>query len=247
MKPILVLLIGAATLSAQLPNGEEIVDLMLSVFSPSTSKGVMAQTITTTSGKQRRFEFEIYSAGKGSQSLLRYRKPAAVRGQTFLMLNNANDIWAYFPRTKRVRKLASHAKKQKLQGSDFTYEDLGSGEAWQEDYQSTNLGAATIKGIKCWRIESAARAGKEPSYPRLVLLVRQQDYYPIQIDYYLEDGTHQKTLILEDIRRIEDLPTAMLMTMQNHRDGTETRMETLSISYRWVPPAGFFSERNLKQ
>ena len=42
------------------------------------------------------------------------------------MLNDGDDIWTYFPRTRRVRKLASHAKKQKVPGSDFSFGDFSS-------------------------------------------------------------------------------------------------------------------------
>ncbi len=51
------------------------------------------------------------------------------------MLNNADNIWTYFPRTKRVRKLASHAKKQKVQGGDFTFEDFSSSNIWKMEIQ----------------------------------------------------------------------------------------------------------------
>ena len=125
---IAVLFIALAMTIAQeaIPTGDEIVEKMTSVMTQENSKGIMTQTITTSSGKQRTFEFEMFSADEGKKTLMRYVKPAAARGQAFLMLNNADDIWTYFPRTKRVRKLASSSKNQKMQGSDFSFEDLGS-------------------------------------------------------------------------------------------------------------------------
>jgi len=234
-------------LQAQLPTGDEIVEEMTAIMNPTNSKGVMTQTIQTSSGQLRTFELESYSANKGEKTLMRYLKPASIKGQAFLMLNNADDIWTYFPRTGRVRKLASHAKKQRVQGSDFTYEDMGSGDTWREEYTATNLGEDEIQKQPCWKLQMDGIPEKEPPYSRMVIWVRQADYCPLQMDYYSEKGEVMKSLYLEDIQDIEGIPTATKMTMRNHEDGTATWMEMLSVTYQWEPPKGFFSERNLKK
>ena len=115
--PVSLLVVMAATvtwLGAQVPTGQEILAKMNAIQNPENSRSVITQTIQTSSGQLRTFELESYSAGKGEKTLMRYIKPASVRGQAFLMLNHADDIWTYFPRTGRVRKLASHAKKQSV-------------------------------------------------------------------------------------------------------------------------------------
>jgi outer membrane lipoprotein-sorting protein len=230
----------------QIPSGEEILDHMTEVLTPVNSKGTMRQTITTSTGQKRTFEMESYSANKGEKSLMRYQKPASVRGQAFLMLNNADDIWTYFPRTKRVRKLASHAKKQKVQGSDFTYEDMGSGDSWKTEYDPENLGEEKYEGEKCWKLQCTAVPKEDPSYSKIMIWLQQDTYHPLRIDYY-EEGELLKSLYMSDIREVDGLPTAHSMVMRNHQDNTETSMEMISVSYDWEPPSGFFSERNLKQ
>ncbi|UCH10168.1 MAG: outer membrane lipoprotein-sorting protein [Fidelibacterota bacterium] len=238
---------GYPILKAQTPSGAEILENMTSVRTVENSKGVMTQTIQTSTGQHRMFELESYSANEGEKTLMRYIRPASIKGQAFLMLNNANDIWTYFPRSNRVRKLASHAKKQNVQGSDFTYEDMGSGDEWREKFVATNLGSANHLDQRVWELQLDGIPDKEPPYPKIRVLVRQKDYYPLQLDYYDDDGEVLKSLYLEDIREIEGIPTAMIMTMRNHQDRTETMMEMQSVTYQWEPPAGFFSERNLKQ
>ena len=242
-------LIALAMVTAQetIPTGSEIVEKMTSIMTQENSKSVMTQTITTSSGKQRTFEFEMFTAGEGEKTLMRYVKPAAARGQAFLMLNNADDIWTYFPRTKRVRKLASSSKNQKVQGSDFSFEDIGSGDSWNKEYSSKNLGAEKFDRVECWKLESVGIPDESPPYPKMIVYVRQSDFYPLRIDYYDEYDYNEKSLILEDIQIVEDIPTAMIMIMKNHSEGTETIMETLSITYDWQPPENFFSERTLKK
>jgi hypothetical protein len=163
----------------------------------------MTQTIQTSTGQHRMFELESYSADEGEKTMMRYLRPASIKGQAFLMLNNANDIWTYFPRTNRVRKLASHAKKQNVQGSDFTYEDMGSGDDWREKFEATNLGPANHLDQKVWELQLDGIAEAEPPYPMIKVLVRQKDYYPLQVDYYEDGGELLKRLYLEYILEIE--------------------------------------------
>ncbi|MFQ6612538.1 MAG: outer membrane lipoprotein-sorting protein, partial [Fidelibacterota bacterium] len=92
------------SLAAQQPTVKEIIDGMTALMNQEYSKATMTQTIQTSSGKTRTLEFEMFSADTGSSVLIKYIKPTSVRGQAFLMLNDANDIWTYFPRTRRVRK-----------------------------------------------------------------------------------------------------------------------------------------------
>ena len=246
---ILVSILGLSMAIAQevIPTGAELVDKMSEVMSQENSRAIMTQTITTSSGKQRTFEFEMFTSGEGEKTLMRYLKPSAARGQAFLMLNNADDIWTYFPRTKRVRKLSSSSKNQKVQGSDFSFEDMGSGDSWKTEYNSTNLGTEKYDGTDCWKLESIGIPDENPSYPKMEVYMRMVDFYPIKIDYFDENDFVEKTLLMSNIKEIEGVPTAMQMTMKNHLKGTETTMQTLSTTYSWEPPDNFFTERELKK
>jgi len=135
---LLVLILTPGLFSQEL-TGEEIIQKVNDLFNFDSSYSKSKMTIVTTSGQKRTFISESWSKNKGEKNLVRYLEPRRVKGQAVLMLNNADDIWMYFPRTQRVRKLASHAKKQKMQGSDFSYEDMGSGDAFIKDFSSKKL------------------------------------------------------------------------------------------------------------
>ncbi len=247
LKLSILIVFVLSTAYSQTPTADYIIDQVTDIMSPENAYSKGSQTIITSSGKERVFEFESWSAEKGKSVLTRYTKPAAIRGQAFLMLNNADDIWSYFPRTKRVRKLASHAKKQKMQGSDFTYEDMGGGDVFQNKFNSTLLREESRDGELTWKIEMIGIPDKDPPYPKIILWARQSDFYPVALDYYDENGFNSKTLILSDIQMIEDYPTAMTMVMTDHKERSSTSMRTLEVTYSWVPSKGFFSERNLKK
>ena len=105
-----LLLLGTLPAFGQSLTAEKIIAKVTQIMNPASSEGVMKMTITTTTGRHRTFVYRVYSKNHGEKNLMKYLQPARLKGQAILMLNNANDIWMYFPRTNRVRKLATHAK-----------------------------------------------------------------------------------------------------------------------------------------
>ncbi len=234
-------------LYGQVPTGQVVVDSMTAVLSPENSKSSIRQTNYYSHGKSRTFELEMYSTGKGERVLMRYVKPTSIKGQSFLLLNDGNDIWTYFPRTRRVRKLASHAKKQNIQGGDFSFEDFGSEDMWKKDYSTENLGAGKIDGIDCWKLLAQVRPQAETDFPKVLLYVDRSNYYPVRMNYFDDQNQLVKSLHFTNITTVDGYPTAKIMIMENHLSGTKTIMEILSVNYKWIPSPGFFSERNLKK
>jgi len=229
--------------------GEDIINKVNERLNPKTSHSTVEMTITTTSGDKRTFVFESWSKNKGEKNLVRYIKPRRVKDQATLMLNNANDIWMYFPRTERIRKLATHAKKQKMQGSDFSYEDMGSGDAFIEDYKATRLEDEEIEGYECFKIELNRKPDSDLSYSRVIMWVIKESFYPVVIDYYTEEDSSllEKRLVQSNIEVIDGIPTAKKAVMHNKLNNTSTEMQILNIEYNLELSDDMFTERNLKR
>jgi outer membrane lipoprotein-sorting protein len=234
---------------AQELSGEDIVKEVNALFNPSASYAKAKMTIMTTSGQERTFLYESWSKDSGEKNLIKYLEPRRVMGQAILMLNNADDIWAFFPRTQRVRKLATHAKKQKMQGSDFSYEDMGSGDAFIDDYDSQRLKDEKKEGFDCYKVELVRISGIEATYSRLMMWVIKENFYPVVIDYYAENDPEflMKKLIQSDIQIIDGIPTAMRVVMKNETDNTETKVELLEVKYDIELDDDLFTERSLKK
>jgi len=237
----------AALIGQTNPAASQIIHKMTQLLNPASSQATMTQTIETSSGQKRTMEFVMFTADSGSSVLLRYNRPTSIKGQAFLMLNDAEDIWTYFPRTRRVRKLASSSKNQKVQGSDFNFSDFSSNDMWKTDYTSKLKGDTTINGDPCWKIEANETPSNDNDYPRIILYVRHSDYSPLLMYYYNRDGKHEKTMSFGDIVTIDGIPTAKTMLMRNDLEFSETSMTVIDIDYKWTPPSGFFSERNLRK
>ena len=245
---LIFLLLSPVSFSQEL-TGEDIIQKVNELFNPQTSWGKSKMTIMTTSGSKRTFVLESWSKDKGEKNLVRYLEPARVKGQAILMLNHADDIWMYFPRTQRVRKLATHAKKQKMQGSDFSYEDMGSGDSFINDFSPKRLEDEKMEGKDCYKLELTRNPDSDVSYSRLIMWVIKENFYPIVIDYYDEDDFTllEKRLVQSDIRLINNIPTAMKAVMYNKMDNTQTEMEFLDVKYNVKLNDDMFTERSLKK
>jgi outer membrane lipoprotein-sorting protein len=228
---------------------DQILETLTETMNPEQSQGIMTMTIVTSSGQERTFEYETYSKGKGDRSLMKYLKPQRVKGQTILMLNDANDIWTFFPRTKRIRKLATHAKRQRVEGSDFSYEDMGASNTFIEEYDALRLKDEKIEGRQCFNIELTRHPDSDAGYSRIMLWIDQEQYVPLVIDYYHDDDPElmQKQLICSNIQLIDGIYTPMSCTMYNQLDNTHTSMEIVEISYEVDLPDDLFTEMGMQR
>lgn len=245
----LILLFAFSFSFGQELNGKDIIDKVNDLMNVSTSYAKAKTTITTTSGQQRTFTSESWSKDRGEKNLVRYVEPARIKGQAFLMLNNANDIWVYNPRTQRIRKLATHAKKQKVEGSDFSYEDMGGGDAFIEDYTPVRLKDARKEGYDCYAVELTRKADSEASYTKLLLWIIKDNFVPVVIDYYDEKAPDRvlKTLVQSDFKVIDNIPTAMKVVMTDRNEDSQTIMEILDMKFNIELDDSMFTERELKK
>ena len=229
--------------------GDAIIRKVNDTFNQETGYAKARMTIVTTSGSKRTFVYESWSKGGGEKNLVRYLEPGRVKGQATLMLNHADDIWMFFPRTQRVRKLASHAKKQKMQGSDFSYEDMGSGDAFVEEYSAERLEDESMEDRDCFKLGLKRKMGSDAGYSRLELWVLKENFVPLAIDYYDDKDPERllKRLVQSDIREVDGVPTAFKIVMLNRNDNTQTEMELLEARYNLPLEDSMFTERALKK
>ncbi|MEE9502672.1 MAG: outer membrane lipoprotein-sorting protein [Candidatus Aminicenantaceae bacterium] len=246
---VLMILLFAMVSFSQALTGEDIIQKVNDTMNVETSYAKAKMTIVTTSGSKRTFVQESWSKDKGEKNLVRYLEPRRVKDQAVLMLNNADDIWMFFPRTQRVRKLATHAKKQKMQGSDFSYEDMGSGDAFIENYVSKRLEDEESEGYDCYKLELTRKPESDLSYSRLIIWVIKENFVPIAIDYYddKDPSRRVKRLVQSDIRVIDDIPTAMKSVMFDLNDNTQTELEMLEVKFNIPLDDNMFTERALKK
>ena len=234
----------ATILHAQELTPKQIILKIDSTERVQSSEGIVKQTIITSGGSKRTLEMQVFSKDKNDKQLMVYTGPRRVQGDKILMLNDGDDIWFSTPKTDRVRHLASHARRQKVQGSDFAYEDMSSGSI-EEDYTYKLLGEEKIEGIACYKFELIPTQSG-PHYSKLIYWADREKFITRRIDYY-EDTGLLKRLLCHEIQQIDGHWTAMKLVMSNLKEGGETIMETAEIKFDLELDDEIFTTQNLKR
>lgn len=242
----LIIGLGAGTVGAQnaSPDVTEIVRKIDANERTPSSYSAGRQIITTSSGSKRTLDVEFYSVGQNEKTLTVYTGPARVKGDKILMLHDGDDIWYYTPKTDRVRHLASHARRQRVQGSEFSYEDMISGNL-EDDYTSRLLGKEELDGAECYKLESVPTESG-PSYSKIIVWAEVDRFVTRRIDYY-EDGSLLKRLTPTDIREVEGHYLPFRLDMENLRDGGETVFEFDKMEVGVKLDDRLFTTTNLKR
>ncbi len=244
MSIILSAIILGSNITAQELTVKEIIDKIDKNERLQSSVGKSKQIITTSSGKIRTLEMISYSKDNNDKQLTEYTSPSRVAGDKILMLEDGNEIWFYTPKTDRVRHLASHAKKQKVQGSDFSYEDM-CGWEYHKDFTYKLLGSEKIDGNITYKLELIpTKTG--PHYSKMIVWAHTSKFAILQADYY-KDGDLLKRLITSDITKFGDHWIAKKMKMQNLQDGGETVIETISLDVNTQVDNKLFNTNYLKR
>jgi outer membrane lipoprotein-sorting protein len=205
---------------------------------------VMEQKVITPSGEERTFVVKGYSIDNGEKSLSIYEEPARVKGEKILSLNDGDDIWTYSPKTRRVRHLATHMKKAKVMGSDFSYEDIAGGN-YKEKFTFKLLPDENIDGVDCFKLELIPTP-KGPDYKKLLTWVDKNTWFGKKTEYYDANGL-LKTLSITETKMVEGRLVPWTIIMINNQSGGKTEMFTRSMTFSEKTPEWMFTEEGLKR
>lgn len=112
--------------------------------------------------------FKSYEAKNGDM-MLEFTNPEDA-GQKILRLEN--EIYLYFPDAEEIIHLQGDALKDRVMGSDFSYEDLRGGESMLDKYNATLDGEEKVDGHECYKVVLIEKKGaKNIIYPKQVLWV----------------------------------------------------------------------------
>ena len=203
-----------------------IVDSTLSVHEPGEAKGREAHVLMWQDGGKR---------------LIRIVGPPEVKGLGVLI--KGDTTYVYVPEFDKVRRIATHAKKQTLLGSDFSYEDMSMG-ALSPDYDAT-LEKETAEQVI---LSLTKKSGSEVVYPKLRLFMDKKTCQMMKQEYFDADGRLLRTQIREGMTTFDHPEYGVqhivkLIDHTNHDHWTQLTMSKF-IADEEIP-ARFFSKRTL--
>jgi len=183
------------------------------------------QTVYFPNNRKRTFEIKAYSKDGNAKSVMEYIKPARVKGDKFLFLKGG-DIWAYFSKTGRIRRIASSAKKSKMQGSDFSYEDMSMMSSLDTDFKIKLSGNADFEGSDCFVLQLIPV--KSISYNKLIVLV-DKDKFVIRKITFFKNNKPVKYMVQKDFKKIKNYLIPYTIKMQSIIKNSKTVIKTLKV------------------
>ena len=223
---LLVLAVGSTAWGA--PSAEEIIAKADAAGKADTAHTVMTQTIQTTGGNARTFTIESWGMGGDDKSLMRFVEPAPSRGIGMLSLDGGDNIWAYFPDSDDLRKIASSSRNSSMEGSDFSYEDM-TGATFAEKYTAGEVAEENVGDHACYRL-TLTPTGKS-AYSKVVVWIDTASYVLHQSHYFDKKDRHTKTLTMAGWKQISGVWTPQTMVMTNVRRNSSTTIEMVSVEY----------------
>jgi len=244
MKSIILTLVFAANIVFAI-TADEILDKSEANDNFVTSKSTNLEISYKSDGSKKESEMIAYSSNGNEKSLMEYIKPKRIKGMKILMLNDGDDIWFYSNRTNRVRKIASHQKKQSANGSDFSYEDMSMSDN-RKDYDYKLIGEEKVDDKDCYKIEFKAK-DDDNTYSKFYMSIDKTNFLAISGEFYDEDGDLWKQLSIRDIKKNGKYWTAGEVEMKNLLKDSRTIFKTIKVEYDVKLDNNMFTERKLKR
>jgi hypothetical protein len=194
-------------------------------------EGVLQTTDASGKTSEKRWTFERIGVNGQGKTVIRFTSPAEVKGVALLIVNHpdrSSDQWMWTPAIERERRIAMQDRSTRFFGTDFSFEDLEERDIDQFDH--VLAGEEVIDGAPCWKIESTPRRGKSSQYTRMIVWYRQADYVAARIDSYVKDQVARR-LVGTDIRPIQGIATAHVLTMTDLKRNSRTRLTLEHVQY----------------
>jgi outer membrane lipoprotein-sorting protein len=223
--------------------------------SGKTSSSIISITLVDKNGKTRNREIASYTMKEGAtdKTVLVFKTPRDVAGISYLSYDYPDkadgstvdsDSWIYLPAMKKVRRVSGSSKDDDFQGTDFTYDDLGTRSLSKDNFAI--LGSEKVNGIDCWILEAKAKDPKA-KISRRVSWIDKKTYVTHKGEYYDKQNRLLKTLICETITQVKGYWSTQKLTMTNVQSNHKTIYEVKDLKYDEKVNESFFTVSALER
>ncbi len=224
--------------------GDEVlarIDAVLSAPRDGTATIVMTLIDRHGKTKERRLKtWTRYFKDKDDWSLVKFVEPAEVRNLGFLSLAD-DKMYLYLPAFDRVRRIASHARKESFAGSDLSNDDLSTGK--YVDHFSAKI---TGESDGLLVLELTRKPGSNRIYPKVTAWVDKENFTIRKMELFGKSLKLWKTLEQEN-RKVQGYWAATRLTMTDVRKQHKTIMKIEDLKFDVGLDDKIFTQRYLKR
>lgn len=212
--------------------------------------------ITAKDGRTSERVIDQYSkeGGGGTLMLIEFKRPASVAGTRFLTIENPSggeDRWIYLPSLGKTRRVAASEGGGSFMGTDFSYDDVSSGDRDIDADTHTILREETLNanevgaGVLCYVIQSVPKdSGYQ--YSKTISWIDKAQSLVYKSEMYNKRGELIKTMEISDYRDIQGRLTAMRTKVSTVSSGTSTTIFMDIVRYDDTIPDGVFTVNYLE-
>ncbi len=186
--------------------------------------------------------------GDGDKSVFIFKKPNDIKGIGLLTHEHktrSDEQWLYLPASGRLKKISSDNKSGSFQGSEFSYEDLGTTEI--EKYRYKYQGDGKFDGQACF-ILIRYPTERSSGYSKQISWVRKDNFQPLKVEYYDRKNEHLKTLLFKRYKKLKGKYwRAHLLDMENVQTGKRTTLNLFKLRIGTGLSKDRFTTRALKR
>jgi outer membrane lipoprotein-sorting protein len=194
-------------------------------------------TVIAPGQEARAMVMEVWQKSK-TKRLVRFVEPGPVKG--FSMLSEGDAVmYVYSPQTENVRRVAAHARRQTLLGSNMDYDDMADSSLGAR--YAASLGSET--DTHQW-LELTLRPGVEANWAQLRARLDKKTLMVDQIEY-LEDGKVKRVQTRTKFAVLDNVPTYQMVEMKTLSDGLTTTVEMLEQKIGHPLADSLFSKKAL--
>jgi outer membrane lipoprotein-sorting protein len=191
-------------------------------------------------GREKEREMSMLQKGSDKR-LVKFLSPPDQKGIAFLSLPD-DVMYLYLPAFKKTRRIASHVKNSKFAGTDFTYEDMEAIK-YSEKYTPELL----KKERDYFILQLKPKAGIKTEYSKLIMWVREDNFYPTKIEHYDKGNKLYKIMIRERIEKVNGFWIARESEMEDLKANHRTKMIIVDVKFNSGLSDDKFTERYLSR
>jgi hypothetical protein len=130
-------------------------------------------------------------------------------------------------------------------GTDFTYEEIGGGFNYSEEYKAKRLDDEREAGRDCYVLELTS-AGSDPLYEKIQMWVWQEEMVPVKLQFFDSGDILLKTLTMNSYQPVSGDLIPHELIMADNVKGTRTILTIAELSQEDVSD-DVFTVRNLRR
>jgi hypothetical protein len=240
--------LGAALLYGQ--DAAAIVERARNRIEAETTSTRSRMVITAKDGKTSERVIDQYSKDgpAGTRMIIEFKRPASVAGTRFLTIENAGggeDRWIYLPSLGKTRRVAASEGGGSFMGTDFSYDDVSSGDREIDADTHSLLREETLGGALCYVIQSVPKdSGYQ--YAKTVSWIDKARALVYKSEMYNKRNELIKTMELSGYKDVQGRLTAMETKVVTAASGTSTTIFMDIVKYDDPIPDGVFTVNYLE-